>query len=447
MTSAPQALLLPTEPIPVLTRRPPWRETFSSLRVPNFRWYVSGQVIATTALGMQRVTQDWLVLELSGSVAAVGITVAMQFAPMLIFGLMGGVIADRYSKRRLLIITQSVAATVAATLAVLVLTGGIQVWHIWALAFCLGLVTVIDSPARQVFVNEIVGPHNLRNAISVNSSTFQLGSLIGPAVGGIAITAVGSGWAFAINAVACVIVVGTIISMNPSLLRRVPPSPRSKGQLVEGLRYAAHKPTILWTLIVLASVSMFAFNMPVLLAAYANNVFNVGAGGYGLFNAMVAAGALGGALASARRVTIGLRTTIFGAGLLGVIQAAAGLIPSIAPFTIMIVATGAASLLFFTAANTLVQSSSNLSIRGRVMALFVLVQLGGQAIGGPIMGGIVEAFGAHIGMMVSGLVPLIVASVAGVILARQKHLTLAVRTRARMPRLTIVQRRVAHTHR
>ncbi|HEY5221909.1 MAG TPA: MFS transporter [Microbacteriaceae bacterium] len=446
MTSATHTFL-PTEPIPVIANRPPWRETFSSLRVPNFRLYVSGQVIATTALGMQRVTQDWLVLQLSGSVAAVGITVAMQFAPMLFFGLMGGVIADRYSKRRLLIITQSTAATIAATLAVLVLTGGIQVWHIWALAFCLGLVTVIDNPARQVFVNEIVGPRNIRNAISVNSSTFQLGSLIGPAVGGIAITAVGSGWAFAINAVACLVVVSTIVAMNSARLLRVPPMLRSKGQLAEGLRYAAEKPAILWTLIVLGSVALFAFNMPVLLAAYADNVFKVGASGYGLFNAMVAAGALAGAIASARRVRVGLRTTILGAAVLGLLQASAGLMPMIAPFTIMIVAAGASSLLFLTAANTLVQTSSNLSIRGRVMALYILVQLGGQAIGGPIMGWIVEALGPNAGMIISGLVPLLVACVAGTILARKKRLTLRLRTAKRMPRLAIVPRRVAHAQR
>jgi MFS family permease len=414
--------LLPTEPIAVLTRRPRWRETFSSLRIPNYRLYVSGQIVSTTAMGMQRVTQDWLVLQLSGSVAAVGVTVAMQFAPMLLFGLLGGVVADRYSKRRLLILTQSTAAAIAATLAVLILTGNIQVWHIWALAFCLGLVTVVDSPARQVFVNEIVGPRHLRNAISLNSSTFQLGSLIGPALGGIAITAVGSGWAFAINAVACLVVVTALSSMKASQLLHSPRTPRSKGQLAEGLRYATHKPAILWTLVVLGAVAMFAYNMPVLLAAYADNVFDVGASGYGLFNAVVAGGALAGALASARRIHVGLRTTILGAAALGLIQASAGFMPAIAPFTVLIVAAGASSLLFLTAANSLVQMSTNIGIRGRVMALYVLIQLGGQAIGGPIMGWIVEQFGAHVGMVVSGVVPLTVACVVGLIVARERQL-------------------------
>lgn len=439
MSASPNTLL-PTEPLPVLTNRPSWRQTFSSLKIPNYRLYVSGQVVSTTALGMQRVTQDWLVLQLSGSVAAVGVTVLMQFAPMLMFGLFGGVIADRYSKRKLLIATQSTAAAIAAALAVLILTGNIQVWHIWALAFCLGLVTVVDNPARQVFVNEIVGPRHLRNAISLNSSTFQLGALIGPAIGGVAITAVGSGWAFAINAASCLVVVAALSAMNGSALLRVPPSPRTKGQLAEGLRYAAGKPAILMTLIVLGSVAMFAYNMPVLLAAYADNVFKVGASGYGLFNALVAAGALTGALLSARRIGIGLRTPIIGAIALGAIQATAGFMPTIAPFAAIIVAAGAASLLFLTAANSLVQMSSNLSVRGRVMALYILVQLGGQAIGGPVMGWIVEQFGPHVAMAISGLVPLMVASVVALVLARRRNLGLSLTVKSHRPAIRIVSR-------
>jgi MFS family permease len=386
------------------------------------------------------VTQDWLVLQLSGSVTAVGITVALQFAPMLMFGLLGGVIADRYSKRMLLMITQSAAATVAALLAVLVLTGTVQVWHIWALAFVVGLVTVIDNPARQVFVNEVVGPKYLRNAISVNSSTFQLGSLIGPAIGGIAITAIGSGWSFAVNATACLIVVGSIAAMNPARLQRSPVTQRSKGQLVEGLRYAAGKPAILFTLIVLGAAAMFAYTMPVLLSAYADNVFHVGASGYGVFNALVAAGALTGAIASTRRLNLRLRTVIVSAVALGVVQLLAGVVPGLWLFALFITGTGVVSLLFLTGANSLVQSSSNIAIRGRVMSLYILVQLGGQAIGGPIMGWIVEQFGAPVGMVVSGAVPLTVAIVAGIVLARRAGLHVRVARAGRMPRLVIESR-------
>ncbi|HEV7564634.1 MAG TPA: MFS transporter, partial [Microbacteriaceae bacterium] len=204
--------------MPVLSVRPPWRETLISFRVRNYRLFTTSNLLAMTAVWMQRIAMDWLVLQLSGSVAAVGVTVAMQFAPMLLFGLMGGVIADRYPKRMLLIVSQSASAVLAAGLAVLTLTGAAQVWHLWVISFVLGLVTVIDNPARQVFVNELVGPRYLRNAISLNSSVFQLGGLIGPAVGGILITAVGAGWAFAINALACTVVAVTLSMLRPSEL-------------------------------------------------------------------------------------------------------------------------------------------------------------------------------------------------------------------------------------
>jgi MFS family permease len=431
----------PTGAIPILTKRPPWSETFISLAVPNYRLYASGQIIATTAMGMQRVAQDWLVLQLSGSVTAVGITVAMQFAPMLIFGLLGGVIADRYSKRMLLMITQSTAALIAATLAVLILTGTVEVWMIWALAFVGGLVTVVDNPARQVFVNEIVGPNLLRNAISLNSSTFQLGGLIGPAVGGILITAVGSGWSFLINMIACLTVVTALGLMKKSELNPSPIRPRNKGQLAEGLRYSRSKPAIFWTILIVGFVAVFAYNMPVLLSDYADKVFKVGAAGYGIFNAIVAFGALAGAIMSTRRLSVGLRTTILTALALGGIQAAAGFAPSIAPFVVLICATGVASLLFLTAANSLIQMSTNLGIRGRVMALYMLVLLGGQAIGGPVMGWIVQTFGAHVAMILSGGVPLLAAVAISLLLARQRKLGVTVGLSGYRPRVAIEHRK------
>jgi MFS family permease len=435
--SAPDPLL--TAPIEVLDRRPPWRETFSSLSVPNYRLYAGAQVIATTALGMQRVTQDWLVLQLSGSVTAVGVTVAMQFAPMLVFGLLGGVIADRYNKRMLLMMTQTTAALIAATLATLIFTHTVEVWQIWALAFLGGFVTVVDNPARQVFVNEIVGPKLLRNAISLNSSTFQLGALIGPAVGGLAIAAIGSGWSFVINAAACLVVVSALGAMNAKKLLPAPVVARTKGQLAEGLRYAKQKPAILFTIIALGATAMFAYTMPVLLSAYANDVYKVGSAGYGFFNALTAVGALVGAILSTRRLGVSLRLVIGGAAALGIVQACASLSPDMIVFGLLLAGSGAASLLFLTSANSLVQMSTNLGIRGRVMSLYILVQLGGQAIGGPVMGWIVDSFGPGWGLAISGLVPLVTASVLALIIAHRSHLHVAFEHRGRMPVLHIVQ--------
>lgn len=436
MTSTDESLQ--TTPIPVMTTRPRWRDTFVSLRVANYRLYAGGQIVATTALGMQRVTQDWLVLQLSGSVAAVGITVAMQFAPMLLFGLLGGVIADRYPKRLLLMITQTTAALISAVLAVLVLSGTVQVWHIWALALLGGFVTVVDNPARQVFVNEIVGPKLLRNAISLNSSTFQLGALIGPAIGGLAITAVGSGWAFAINAAACALVVLSLALMDASTLHHTPVRPRAKGQLTEGLRYVGRKPAILFTIVMLGAVAFFAYTMPVLLAAYANDVFKVGAAGYGLFNALVAVGALTGAVLSTRRLSVSLRLVVGGAAVLGVVQATTALAPGLVVFALLITAGGAASLLFLTSANSLVQQSTNLGVRGRVMALYILVQLGGQALGGPLMGFIVERVGPEAGMAVSGIVPLAAALAIAIAVMMRGHLRLTLCRDGRLPSLRLV---------
>jgi MFS family permease len=426
--------------MPVLTARPPWRETFISLRVPNYRRFAASNLVANTAVWMQRIAMDWLVLQLSGSVAAVGVTVFMQFTPMLVFGLYGGVIADRYSKQKLLIITQSMAAALAAILAVLTLTGVTEVWHVYVISFALGMVTVVDNPSRQVFVNELVGPKYLRNAISLNSSIFQLGGLIGPAVGGILITAVGGGWSFAINAVACLAVVASLCSLRRSELHASPAVPRGKGQLAEGMRYVREKPVIFWTVVMVAIIAVFAFNMPVFLAAYANNVYDVGAQGYGLFNSLVAAGALVGALASTRRTSIRLSMVVGTAAALGIVQAIAGFAPSEFAFGALLVGIGVANLLFITGANSLVQMSSNVQIRGRVISLYILVLLGGQALGGPLMGWIVEAWGPHIAMMISGLVPALAAVVIAILIAQSASLRLSIGLRGRRPSVTIVNR-------
>jgi MFS family permease len=408
--------------------------------VRNYRIFAMTNLVAMTAIWMQRIAQDWLVLELSGSVAAVGVTVALQFAPMLLFGLVGGVIVDRYPTRVLLMLTQTAAVLTSLTLAVLTLTGTVQVWHIYAVAVVLGFVTVIDNPARQVFTNELVGPTHLRNAISLNSSMFQLGGLIGPAISGALLVAVGAGWSFGINAIACALVVFALSRLRVKELYPAPVAPRAKGQLIEGIRYARGKPAILWTIVIMAFLAVFSQNMPVILAAYASEVFHAGPGGYGLFNSLVAVGALTGALLSTRRRTVRLRTMIVSAAIYGMLQAASGFMPSEYLFGAALVLVGFGWLLFITCANALVQMSSNMAIRGRVMSLYVLVLLGGQSIGGPMMGWVVEHFGAHVGMVLSGLVPAVAAIVIGLVIARNADLHLRLRVRRHEPFITIVPR-------
>jgi MFS family permease len=412
--------------MPVIRERAPWSQSFTALHVHNFRLFTFSNIIAMSGTWMQRIAQDWLVLTLSHSVTAVGITVAMQFTPMLIFGLHGGLIVDRYSKRMLLMITQSVIGVLAALLAILALTHTVEVWHIWAIAFGVGLVVVVDNPTRQVFASELVGPRNLRNAISINASVFQLGGLIGPAVAGYLLEAVGAGWAFAINAASCVITVVTLALLRQSTLVRITPMPRVKGQLKEGLAYVARKPAIFWTIVMVAILAVFALTTPVILAAFANDTFHVGASGYGLFNTLIAAGALTGALLSTRRTGVRLRTVILTAMVWGGLQALGALMPNEFGLSAILVALGVASLLFITAANSLVQLSSNVGIRGRVMSLYVLVLLGGQAVGGPLMGWIVSTWGPTVGMAVSGLVPALAALAIGIHLARRHQLRVRV---------------------
>ena len=440
MSAPPRTDFPPTAPLPISTARPPWRHTFIALSVPNFRLWTAGNVVAMTAGWMQRIAQDWLVLELTGSATAVGITVAMQFAPMLFFGLLGGVIVDRFSKRALMLATQSVFAALSLGLAALTLAGVVEAWHVFAIAFATGLVTVVDNPARQVIVTELVGHTHLRNAISVNSSVFQLGGMVGPAIAGVLLLAVGAGWAFVVNGVACLVVVVMLTMLRTAQMTRVTSSARGRGQLRQGLAYARSKPTIVVPVLLVGVYAVFGLTMPVLLASFAADVYDVGPGGYGLFNSMIAVGALTGALLSTRRATIRLRTIVLGVLVTGVLQAVAGSMPSLVPFAVVLVGVGLASLLFLTAANQLVQMSSNIAIRGRVMSLYILVLLGGQAIGGPLMGVIVETFGTHVGMIVSGGVPAVAAAVTALVLARRGQLTLQVRTRWHVPVVTIEQR-------
>ena len=432
-----------TQPIAAVSERLPWKHTFISLKVPNFRLFAIGHFVAVIAIWMQRIAQDWMVLELSGSVTAVGITVALQFMPSLLLGPWGGMMADRFAKRKILIVCQCLAGILAAALAVLALTGAVQVWHVYVIALVLGLVTVLDQPARQVFVNELVGPRYLRNAISVNSTTFQLGGLIGPALAGLLLTAVGAGWAFAANALACCSTVAMLLLLRKDQLFVSTPAPKKKGMLREGLRYALSKPTIYWPWLMAGFIAVFAMSLPVLLAAYADHVFDVGAGGYGLLNALVALGALCGAIASTRRRQLRLRSVVFCAGMYGLMLCLAALAPSMLWFSVVMVLSGFWCLMFLTGSNQLVQISSNMGIRGRVMSLYIMVLIGGQAIGGPMLGWIAEYADPHVALLVSGGVPALAALTVGVVLARKGALKLRVDLKDRRHPVRIVSRPAA----
>jgi MFS family permease len=415
-----------------------WPRSLAALEVRDYRLYLSSQMVATTGLWMQRIAQDWLVLELTGSVTAVGIAVALQFLPVLLFGLVGGVVADRYPKRTILIITQSLAALMALTLGTLALTGAVQAWHVYIVATVLGFVTVVDNPTRQVFVSELVGQQHIRNAVSLNSSVFQLGALLGPAASGALIHAVGQGWSFLINAASCLLVVTMVAIIRPkNAAPTAAPTPR-KGQLREGLRYIRRTSEVAWAIALAATIGVFGLNMPVILAAFADHVFTQGVSGYSLYNSLTAVGALTGAILSARRhSTPRLRMLTSTLVVLGAMLVLASLAPTSWLFGILLVAVGFCTLQFLTGANSLVQTTCTPAMRGRVMSVYLLVLLGGQALGGPSVGWLIDHYGARASMLGCGSLVAVVAVSAGLAMARRSHLTLEVTVRRGSGRLPV----------
>jgi MFS family permease len=399
---------------------------FSSLKVRNYRLFFLGQVVSNIGTWMQRIAQDWLVLSLTGSSAAVGITTALQFLPMLLFGLYGGVLVDRLRKRPALLVTQTSMALTALFLAVLTLTGHVQVWHVYVAAFAMGLATVVDNPARQSFVSELVGRDQLQNAVSLNSANFQSARLVGPAVAGLMITGVGTGWAFLFNGLSFVAPLTGLLLMRARELHVVERAPRAKGQLREGLRYVATRPELTWTIVLVGFIGTFGFNFPVFLSAFADDVFHAGAGEYSLFNTLMAVGSLTGALLAARRGNARLRVLIAAAVAFGVLEIAAALSPSLWLFALLMVPIGVFSMTVNVTANTSIQMATDPAMRGRVMSLYMMVFLGGSPIGSPIVGWITDTYGARVGFAAGGAIAATAAAVIAVVLARRGNLRLSV---------------------
>ncbi|WBB58586.1 MFS transporter [Streptomyces sp. WMMC500] len=402
------------------------RGTFSSLRIRNYRLFAGGQVVSNTGTWMQRITQDWLVLSLTGSATAVGITTALQFLPMLLFGLYGGVLADRLPKRKLLVATQAAMGLIGLALAALTLSGVVTVWHVYLMAFLLGLATVVDNPARQVFVAELVGKDQMQNAVSLNAANFQTARLVGPAVAGVLITAVGSGWAFLLNGLSFLAPLTGLLLMRTAELHRVERAPRGKGQLREGLKYVAGRPELLWPIVLVGFIGTFGYNFPIWLTAYVDEVFHGDAGTYGLLNSLMAAGSLSGALFAARRGVSRMRLTVLAALAFGVLEIVAAVSPAFWLFAALLVPVGAFGLLFNTTANANVQLATDEAMRGRVMSLFVMVFVGGTPIGGPVVGWATDTFGARIGFLTCGVISVLAAVTVGLVLARVGGLRLRI---------------------
>jgi MFS family permease len=377
--------------------------------------------VSNTGTWMQRVAQDWLVLQLThGSGTALGIATGLQFLPQLLFSLWGGVIADRYPKRTILLATQALMGMLALVLGVLALTGLVRVWQVYLLAFALGMVAVVDNPTRQTFAAEMVGRDGVANAIALNSATFNLARITGPAVAGLVISAVGTPIAFLVNAASYGAVLAGLKLMRPSELHQVERPPRARGQLREAFDYVRARPSLWVTMGLVFFVATFGMNFQVTTALMSRGLFHTGAGAFGLASTMFAVGALGGALVAARRARPGMRLLLGTALAFGVLEVVTGLMPGFWSFLLMLVPTGLALLMFTTTANSATQLSVTASVRGRVMGLYMLVFLGGAPLGSPLVGWVAEQFGARMSLIAGGLISAVAAGVAALLLARAR---------------------------
>jgi MFS family permease len=392
--------------------------TFRALRNPNYRLYLLGSVVSNTGTWMQRVAQDWLVLQLPGnSGTELGITTGLQFLPVLLLSPYAGVVADRFPKRRLLQVTQLTMALASLVLGVIAVTGVAQTWHVYLIAFLFGIGAAFDGPARQSFVSEMVGSDDLTNAVGLNSAAFNAARILGPAVAGLMIGALGggapaTGWVILVNAASYVAVIAQLQRMNVALLNSPELRARTPGMLVEGVRYVRGQPKMILILIMVFFAGTFGMNFQITSALMATEVFGKGASEYGLLGSAMAVGSLTGALMAARRVRIRLRLLVVAATGFGVAEIVAGLLPTYVAFAIFCPVIGFCTLTLLNSANATMQLESAPALRGRVMALYMTIVMGGTPIGSPIIGWIGQHLGARWTLVVGGAL-----TIAGVLLA------------------------------
>jgi MFS family permease len=374
--------------------------TFAALKFRNYRLFAGGSFLSNIGTWLQRVAQDWLVLTLTGSAGALGITTGLQFLPTLLFSPFAGVLADRYAKRTVLNWTQSLMGLTALVMGVMAVTDTINVWDIYVLTFLFGMASALDVPARQAFVNEMVDDSFLSNAVALNSASFNLARMIGPALAGSLIALMGSGvsatgWVIILNGISYGAVIISLMMMRRSEMRPTRPIGRAKGQLRDGVRYVRSRPDIMLILAIVFCAGTFGFNFQMTTALMATKVFHKGAGEYGLLGSILAIGSLGGSLVAARRARP-RQTIIIGCSLaFGIVEVLSGLAPTYLTFAISLPLCGVTSLLMIATANAFVQMSVSAEMRGRVMALYMCIFMGGTPIGAPVLGWVAEQWGAR----------------------------------------------------
>lgn len=382
--------------------------TFRSLHNHNYRLYATGGVISNTGTWMQRVAQDWLVVVLAvNDGTALGITTGLQFLPALLLSPYAGLIADRFPKQRLLQVTQTVMAVTALLLGLLAVTGTVEVWHVYVLAFLFGVGSAFDAPARQSFVSELVEPEDLSNAVGLNSASFNAARVAGPALAGLLIGAFGggaaaTGWVILLNGMSYAAVVFALRRMVVADLHVSQREERHKGMIRDAVRYLRGRPDLMMILSVVFFAGTFGLNFQMTSALMATQVFDKGATEYGLLGSAMAVGSLTGALMAARRTRIRLRLVAGAALLFGAVEIAAGLVPTYLTFMLIVPVLGFTALTMITAANTTMQLATAPHLRGRVMALYLMVFMGGTPLGSPFIGWIGEQFGARWTLIAGG---------------------------------------------
>ena len=411
--------------------------TFESLAVRNYRIWFFGGLVSNIGTWAGRVGQDWLVLtELTDhSSVDLGIVTGLQFLPFLLLAPWAGAAADRFPKRKLLAVTQVGLLVTSLVLGLLAVTGTAVLWHVYVLAGLQGVMTAFDNPARQAFVSEVVGPDKIANAVGLNSASFNSGRLIGPGLAGVVIATWGTGEALLLNTVTFAFVLGALALMKPSELR---PAPRltGRGGVREGFAYVRSRPDLKLVMLLVFVLGTFGMNFQITTALMATQVFDKGAGEYGLLGSVMAVGSLAAALMTARRKEPRLHVLLLALGGFTVMSAAAALAPTYLTFAILLVPVGWTALTCLTTANTLVQTRVEPAMRGRVMALYMAIFMGGTPFGAPIIGWIGGAFGARWTILVGSIAVGLVLLVVGQRLLREENVRVSW-DNARRPRFDV----------
>ncbi|MFC6356501.1 MFS transporter [Luethyella okanaganae] len=367
---------------------------FRSLSNDNYRIWFIGALVSNIGSWMQATTQNWVVLTdlTNNDAVAVGTTMALQFGPQLVLVPFTGIIADRFDRRKILMGTQTALLLLGVGLGLLLLLGHAELWHLYVFALLLGIVNAVDGPARQTFVSDLVSEHNMSNAVALNSASFNAARLIGPAVAGFLIVLIGSGWVFVVNAFTFIGVLVSLAMLDTATLRRLPRMPRARGQFAGGFRYVAGRPDLIVVFVIVFLVGAFGMNFPIFASTMAVE-FDRGAGEYGLLSSILAIGSLTGALLAARRDRARMRTIILAAGLFGIAALLASLMPTFWSFAFSLIFIGFGAVTLLTTANGFVQTTTEPAVRGRVMALYMAILMGGTPVGAPIVGWVTNTMG------------------------------------------------------